>query len=259
MKLRNQLRGAALAWATGQDYKHFMALDPKKALKKLEHAFPPLDSNEREQDLRALKYDNTKDPTDFWNDLSDKMNKVHRKMSDTEKAMFAMNAIEGDKDIYLALDIKSPRTLKSVRKKFFSAIRVRDKIRKSQGLDPLRKTKTAKQGAGYSGRKINMATVAESDSEEVNVVAVQSLIPLLKALGHQLPSVTTTAPSSGNMQKPQQDVRRPNDGGNRRQDWSGGSNYQRREPYQDGQSYGNQRSGWNGGQGSQSQARQPSG
>ena len=69
-----------------------------------------------------------------------------------------MIAIEGDKEIYLALNIKSPRTLENVRKKIFGAIRVRDKIRKSQGLEPLRKIKITKQGAGYR-RRINTATI----------------------------------------------------------------------------------------------------
>ena len=98
MKLTGQLREGALAWASSQIYKNWIKLEPKEALKKLEEAFPPLDNSEREQELRALKCDMTKDPHDSWNDLMDKMNKIHREKSETEKSLFAMNAIEGSTD-----------------------------------------------------------------------------------------------------------------------------------------------------------------
>ena len=202
MKLMAQLRDGALGWAQSQAFENWMDLAPRKALKKLKRAFPPPDNSEREQELRVLKYDMHKEPHDFWNDFMDKLNKLKRRTSETEKVIFAMNCIEGDKEIHMLLDLKGPRTLDGVRKGFFKQVHNRDKIRKAQNLEPVRKPKPARQVQNRNRRDNRTNSVILEDETEYEIsttaMAPATSTPLLQALGVVLPAALSTG---GNQQQ----------------------------------------------------------
>ena len=102
----------------------------------------------------------------------------------------------------MLLDLKGPRTLDGVRKGFFKQVHNRDKIRKAQNLEPVRKPKPARQVQSRNRRDHRTNSIILEDETEYEVstaaMAPATSTPLLQALGVMLPTVPSTG---GNQQQ----------------------------------------------------------
>ena len=110
----------------------------------------------------------------------------------------------------MIVELKNPKTLDSVRKRFFNQILTRDKIRKVQNLELIRKPKPVRQVQNRRGRDYRANNVVEGEEKNYEVssavVAPATSTPVLQALGMMLPVTPTTGVDQQKQEsiKPQQ-------------------------------------------------------